>query len=73
MKSICGLLSMLLLFATSNAQTQQQGMVKTRGRMVNGKLMPGVGLSGATVQLNDRSVVSNGTRGMFSFPARGKR
>ena len=62
---------MAICVLPSMGQTQQ-GIVKTRGRMVNGKLVPGEGLSGATVLLGDRNVVSNGTRGMFSFPARGK-
>lgn len=56
----------------ANAQTQQ-GVVKTRGKMVNGKLVPGEGLSGATVLLGDRNVVSNGENGTFSFPTRGNR
>ena len=56
----------------ANAQTQQ-GVVKTRGKMVNGKLVPGEGLSGATVLLGDRNVVSKGEKGAFSFPTQGKR
>ena len=62
----------MIFFALPSVGQTQQGVVKTRGRMVNGKLVPGVGLPGTTVQLNDRSVVSNGTKGAFSFPARGK-
>lgn len=68
----CWIAVIMIFCALPSMGQTQQGVVKTRGRMVNGKLVPGVGLSGATVQLNDRSVVSNGTKGAFSFPARGK-
>ncbi len=53
----------------------QQGVVKTRGRMINGLLQPGKGLNGATIQLGDRSVLSKeekGKNGVFSFPTREK-
>lgn len=49
------------------AQTQQ-GVVKTRGKMVNGKLVSGVGLSGATVTIQGRSAVLSQGSGAFSFP-----
>ena len=51
------------------AQTQQ-GMVKTRGKMVNGVLQKGTPLSGATVQIKDRSAMVSGNDGTFSFPLR---
>ena len=57
-----------------HAQTQM-GIVKTRGRMVNGVLKPGMGLDGATVQLNGRNVLTKnevGKKGCFSFPVNGK-
>ena len=51
-----------------SAQTQQ-GYVKTKGRMVNGKLVPGQGLKGATVSIKGRTtVLVNGNDGAFSFP-----
>lgn len=58
-----------LFFAmTSFAQTQQ-GYVKTKGRMVDGKHVPGQGLSGAIVSIQDRTSVSvQNDDGSFSFP-----
>lgn len=69
---IYNLIFLLFISISSFGQIFQTGVVKTRGRMVNGKLVPGSGLPNATVQLNDRNVVSKGMRGIFSFPARGK-
>ncbi len=61
--SIC-----LLIAALSFAQTQQ-GYVKTKGRMVSGKLVPGQGLKGATVSVQGRTpVLVNADDGAFSFP-----
>lgn len=53
-----------------SAQTQvQQGYVKTKGRMVNGKLVPGQGLKGVTVSVQGRtSILVNADEGDFSFP-----
>ena len=53
------------------AQTQT-GIVKTRGRMVNGQLVRGKGIPDATVQLADRSVLSQKSSGVFSFPVKGQ-
>ena len=51
-----------------SAQTQQ-GYVKTKGRMVDGKLVPGQGLKGATVSIKGRTaVLVNSDDGSFSFP-----
>ena len=63
---------LLFIFAAlavcTGAQTQS-GFVKTRGRMVNGKHVPGQGLTGATVQIKGRaSVVVKNNNGSFSFP-----
>ena len=58
---------LILCCAYSNGQTQQ-GIVKTRGRMVNGQHVKGVGLSGATVQVQGRSAVLSQQNGAFSFP-----
>lgn len=53
---------------------QQQGVVKTRGRMVNGVLQPGKGLAGATVYITGRqAVMSQGNNGKFSFPVSGQK
>ena len=50
------------------AQTQQ-GYVKTKGRMVNGKLVPGQGLKGTVISVQGRSaVLVNQANGSFSFP-----
>jgi len=50
------------------AQTQA-GYVKTPGRMVGGKRVPGQGLTGATVQIKGRtSVLVKNANGSFSFP-----
>ena len=55
----------------TNAQTQQ-GMVKTRGKMVNGKHVAGLGLSGATITIQGRSRVLSQGNGTFSFPVQNK-
>ena len=60
---IVGLLASLSLLAQT-----QTGIVKTRGRMVNGQLVRGKGIPDATVQLSDRSVLSQKSSGVFSFP-----
>ena len=50
------------------AQTQQ-GYVKTKGRMENGKLVPGQGLKGAMISVQGRStLLVNQANGSFSFP-----
>ena len=54
------------------AQTQT-GFVKTRGRMVAGKHVPGQGLPGATVHIQGRtSVLVKNNNGSFSFPVNSK-
>ena len=47
MKRYLFLFVALVIGVLTSAQTQQ-GYVKTKGRMVNGKLVPGQGLKGAT-------------------------
>lgn len=64
---IVGLLASLSLLAQT-----QTGIVKTRGRMVNGQLVRGKGIPDATVQLSDRSVLSQKSSGVFSFPVKGQ-
>lgn len=70
MKKFILIISALFLTVWATAQTQtQQGYVKTKGRMVNGKLVPGQGLRGATVFIQGRtSVLVDTDNGAFSFP-----
>lgn len=49
------------------AQTQS-GFVKTRGRLVNGKVIAGQRIAGATVQVKGRTAVVTQSNGVFSFP-----
>ena len=68
MKRFFLLTALILLGLTLSAQTQQ-GYVKTKGRMVNGKLVPGQGLKGATVSIKGRTtVLVKADDGSFSFP-----
>ena len=67
MKRIYTLFIICSLTVGSWAQTQQ-GVVKTKGRMVNGKHVAGQGLSGATVTILGRNAVQSQTNGGFSFP-----
>ena len=64
------LLSLLCLSMASIAFAQtQSGFVKTKGRMVNGQLVPGQGLKGSTISVQGRSaVLVNKDDGAFSFP-----
>ncbi len=68
MKKLLILNTILMLSVMLTAQTQQ-GYVKTKGRMVNGKLVPGQGLRGATVSIKGRTaVLVQADDGAFSFP-----
>ena len=58
----------LTIFGGLQAQTQS-GVVKTRGRMVGGKLVPGTPLTGATVQVDGRQAIL-AKDGRFSFPVK---
>ena len=63
------LLFLAISFAAMASAQTQQGYVKTKGRMVNGKLVPGQGLKGATVSVHGRTaVLVNKDNGAFSFP-----
>ena len=58
-----------LMFGLSVSAQTQLGYVKTKGRMENGKLVPGQGLKGARVSLQGRTtVLVNSENGAFSFP-----
>ena len=62
-------LSICLLVATIAFAQTQQGYVKTKGRMVNGQLVPGQGIKGAMVSVQGRTaVLVNTDDGAFSFP-----
>ena len=51
------------------ADSVQQGCVKTRGRMINGKHVPGQGLPGSIVSIKDRTAIGvKNNNGTFSFP-----
>ena len=63
--------AMLMLLSTVVFAQTQKGYVKTKGRMVNGQLVPGEGLKGATVAVKGRTpVLVNKDDGEFSFPMR---
>ena len=67
------LILLMLLPLLAVAQTKQQGVVKTRGRIVNGRLQRGEGLAGAIVKVAGRQpVMSQGAKGYFSFPVMGE-
>ena len=55
------------LSLASFAQTQY-GYVKTKGRMVNGKLVPGTMISNAVIQIKGRNNLISRNNGVFSFP-----
>ena len=68
MKKFFLLSTALMLSLFTIAQTQQ-GYVKTKGRIVNGQLVPGQGLKGATISVKGRTaVLVNADDGAFSFP-----
>lgn len=62
-----GVFLLLMMFGISISAQTQQGIVKTRGRMVNGKLVPGIRLSGATITLNFGNPLVSSNQGTFSF------
>ena len=69
MKKILLLFSLFTLLALSAPAQTQTGYVKTKGRLVNGKHVPGQGLTGATVHIKGRtSVLVKNSNGLFSFP-----
>ena len=68
MKRYISIIALLCVVTMASAQTQH-GYVKTKGRMVNGKLVPGQGLKGATISIKGRTaVLVNNNDGSFSFP-----
>ena len=71
-KFLCVFSLLIAITVTAFAQTQQ-GVVKTRGRMVNGRHVRGQGLPGATVAIRggNNQLVRN-ANGSFSFPVPSK-
>ena len=55
----------LVVFPPFVFSQTQQGIVKTRGRMVNGQHVPGTGLSGATVTVKGGNAVVSSNTGTF--------
>ncbi len=68
-KVFLAIVSLLILCAVTNSFAQtQQGVVKTRGKMVNGTHVPGQGLPGAVVSVKGRGkVLVQNENGEFSF------
>lgn len=69
-KLIC--LSLLLGLALIGLAQNQQGYVKTKGRMVSGKYYAGKPINGATVQVKGGGVFISRSDGTFLFPVSGK-
>ena len=73
MGRLLSLFFLLLSFAAAAQAPQQKGIVKTRGRLVNGKVVRGQGIPNAIIQLEERDVQSQAKDGSFSFPVRNGR
>ena len=72
MKRLFTTIALLLYIVSLMAQTQE-GIVKTRGRMIDGKHVPGKGLPGAVVSIKGRTDVGvKNNDGSFSFPTADK-
>ena len=68
MKRILSLV-FVLVSVFCHADLVQQGCVKTRGRMIDGKHVPGQGLPGSVVSIKDRTDIGvKNNDGTFSFP-----
>lgn len=71
-RTILSMAFALVMVLSLTAQTQS-GIVKSRGRMINGQHVHGQGLAGATVQIKGRaSVLVKDKSGAFSFPVNSK-
>lgn len=66
MGKVLAFLSLFFIATFATAQTQH-GIVKTRGRVVNGQVVPGTKLSGATITLNIGNPQVSQAQGTFSF------
>lgn len=56
----------IVMSMSTNAQTQQ-GVVKTRGRMINGMLQRGKGLGGATIHVTGQNAMVSSLNGNFKM------
>ena len=71
MKKILGIIAILFVVATLQAQNQQ-AIVKTRGKLDDdGNVIPGRGLSGAFVKIKDGNMHESKAEGLLSFPVPG--
>lgn len=61
------LISLSLLVSLWSFSQTQQGIVKTRGRMVDGEVVPGTRLAGAAITLNFGNPLVSSDQGTFSF------
>ena len=61
------LLFIILLYVNICFAQTQQGIVKTRGRVVNGQVVAGTRLPGATITLNFGNALVSSNQGVFSF------
>lgn len=69
MKKFLCVFSLLMAITVTAFAQMQQGVVKTRGRMVNGKYVSGSGLTGAIVSIQGgNSYRVQDSNGSFSFP-----
>lgn len=59
------LLLVLALYGHVCLAQSMRGYVKTKGRMVDGKVVHGVGLSGVTIRIKGMNVVMSGKDGLF--------
>ena len=64
MGRLLSLFFLLLSFAAAAQAPQQKGVVKTRGRLVNGKVVRGQGIPNAIIQLEERDVQSQAKDGV---------
>lgn len=69
MKKLMFVLLCLCLCTISSFPQTQRGIVKTRGRMVSGKYIPGEGLPGTIISVRDKGkFLVHEKDGKFSFP-----
>ena len=64
----CRLFAVIACLSLASFAQTQYGYVKTKGRMVNGKLVPGTMIGNAVIQIKDRNDLISRNNGVFSFP-----
>ena len=62
------LLLVITMVTSATFSQSQQGYVKTKGRLVYGKVVSGTRLSGVTVIVRGRNAVVSSSNGSFSLP-----